>query len=103
MSLMAGGSVGAVDGYGSWPEAVAAAHRLSIGSAGAVGIFDADGRLYIERLTISAAGVPLLLQIGRMGERAWHFRGQVLRGIVDGPIVMSRGDDLVSCVPIPRP
>ncbi|MCW2960482.1 MAG: hypothetical protein JWM90_869 [Thermoleophilia bacterium] len=104
--LEASARVGHADGYGTWADAVTAARTLSTQLGRAVGIFDHQGRLYLCALEVPCwfpcfPGTPYLL--GGRGEIGIRFRGDTVRGVVQGAVLMSRGDCLEPWVALPRP
>jgi hypothetical protein len=98
-ALVVDGAIGAIDGYPTWVDAVAAARALSSSLGRAVAILDHDGRLYLRTLHVPAAfpwvGMGRPYAIGTLGERAIDFAGDAMRGIVQNSVVLTRGDCLV--------
>lgn len=101
-SVRAAARVGAADGYGTWTDAVAAAAAMSAGAAAAIAICDDRGRLYLHRLerrTMLGGYAPL--RLGERWETGYRFSTSDVRGLVDGDLLLSRGDCLVPWVAMP--
>ncbi|MCB0879304.1 MAG: hypothetical protein KDC46_10035 [Thermoleophilia bacterium] len=100
-AMRLGRSLGSVDGYGRWADAVAAAAELSKGDAGAIAICDDRNRLYLH-VVVTGYLVHRPLHVGVRHERGYAFNGDAVRGIVDGGVTVSRGDCLHRWVRAPR-
>lgn len=107
MTLLVGGATGAVQGYGTWLDAVTAASAASSDAAASVAILDHRGRLYLRTVAVAppgnAFGRPVPYVLGARGEHTIHFRSDAVRGIVQGERVVARGDCLHDRVDIPAP
>lgn len=101
MQLRIGQRLGNAAGYGTWGDAVAAATSASAGTAGAVAICDDRGRLYVYSVDVGCGWLARPFQLGARHERGYQFSGTLVRGIVDGERVASRGDCLHPWVPTP--
>lgn len=100
-SLQLGVARGSGTGYGRWADAIAAAAEASRGRAGAVAICDDRGRLYLREVIATCWFGSWPLRIGERSETGYAFLGNDVRGIVDGDLVVSRGDCLHPWVGVP--
>lgn len=105
ITLRIGQPSGALDGYGTWRDAVTAAGVLSHAAASAVAILDHRGRLYLRGVVVTPAGNafgrPIPYALGVRGERAIVFADDAVRGVVHGDRIVARGDCLLDRVEIP--
>ncbi|MCW2923640.1 MAG: hypothetical protein JWM98_1044 [Thermoleophilia bacterium] len=101
LTLRLGTRIGSGDGYGTWSEAVDAAAAASAGAAGAIAVCDDRGRLYLYSVSAGCVLGAHPLRLGERHEVGYAFRDDVVRGLVDGDLVASRGDCLHRWIPLP--
>mgnify|MGYP000950731626 CR=1 FL=1 len=92
--------MGEAVGYGRWSEAVEAAATLSADRA--VAICDDRGRLYLYEVQAHDwlfGSRPL--RMGARHETGYVFHDDVVRGLVQGTRVATRGDCLDRWIPVP--
>ncbi len=94
--------MGSATGYGTWTEAVAAARELSAQAGGAIAICDDRDRLYLYTIALDFPWCGQSLHLAEHGEAGYAFVDESVRGIVEGDVLVSRGDCLDQWVELPR-